>query len=141
MRFSVPQFIDVEDKLVGPLTAKQALYLIGSLGGTYIAYRFLGILGVGLIGVPLVAFAVMLGFVRINNRPSGITVAAAFYFKMKNKLYLWKKTPHQTQQASATPTAPTSSQHVIETPELTQSKLRALAFSLDTEDGYVSKDE
>jgi len=32
MRFEVPQFIDVEDKLFGPLTFTQFVYLAGSGG-------------------------------------------------------------------------------------------------------------
>ena len=29
MLFNVPQYIDVEDKIVGPLTGKQLLWMIG----------------------------------------------------------------------------------------------------------------
>ena len=139
MRFSVPQFIDVEDKLFGPLTLKQAVYLAGGGGGAYIAYRLLGVIGVIFIGVPLIAFALLLGFVRINNRPFGLTVAAAFFFKMKNKLYLWKK-GHPETAANQAAVSAKQQKAVVAAPELTQSKLRALAFSLDTEDGYSSKD-
>ena len=32
MMFSVPQFIDVEDKIIGPLTLKQFIYLAGGAG-------------------------------------------------------------------------------------------------------------
>ncbi|NCT02072.1 PrgI family protein, partial [Candidatus Parcubacteria bacterium] len=32
MRFEVPQFIEVEDKIFGPLTWRQFLYLSGGLG-------------------------------------------------------------------------------------------------------------
>jgi hypothetical protein len=31
MQFRVPQFIDIEDKLFGPLTFKQFIYLAGEL--------------------------------------------------------------------------------------------------------------
>jgi hypothetical protein len=41
MRFQVPQFTDVEDKIVGPLTLKQFVYLAGAGGGCIILYSFL----------------------------------------------------------------------------------------------------
>ena len=140
MRFSVPQFIDVEDKIFGPLTIKQAIYLVGAGGGTYLAYAMLGGLGVLFIGLPLIGFAVMLGFVQVNNRPFVAIVTAAFFYKAKRKLYLWKKAPPQ-QKKAVTPVQGALPAQKITVPETTQSKLRALAFSLDTEEGYATKDE
>ncbi|TSC61742.1 MAG: SsrA-binding protein, partial [Parcubacteria group bacterium Athens0416_74] len=32
MQFQVPQFIEVEDKIVGPLTFKQFVFIAGGLG-------------------------------------------------------------------------------------------------------------
>lgn len=141
MRFSVPQFIDVEDKIFGPLTLKQAVYLVGSVGGAYLAYAVLGTIGVVFIGLPLVGFAILLGFVQVNNRPFVVVVVAAFFYKMKRKLYLWKKTAPQQKKAQViTPASKDLSGQKMLAPDTTQSKLRALAFSLDTEDGYSAKE-
>ena len=41
MQFHIPQYIDIEDKLFGPLTLKQAVYVAGGLGGAYLAYRII----------------------------------------------------------------------------------------------------
>jgi hypothetical protein len=40
-QFHVPQFIEVEDKIFGPLTLKQFLYVIGGAGIVFIMYAFL----------------------------------------------------------------------------------------------------
>jgi hypothetical protein len=140
MRFSVPQFIDVEDKIFGPLTIKQAIYLVGAVGGAYLSYAAFGGIGVVFIGLPLLGFAGLLGFVQVNNRPFIAVVTAAFFYKIKNKLYLWKKTPPQQKKLVATEPGSTVNQKII-VPDTTQSKLRALAFSLDTEEGYSTKNE
>jgi hypothetical protein len=140
MRFSVPQFIDIEDKIFGPLTIKQAIYLVGAGGGTYLAYATLGGLGVVFVGLPLIGFSILLGFVQVNNRPFVSIVTAAFFYKTKRKLYLWKKTPPK-QAGTATPQADMLPSQKVTAPETTQSKLRALAFSLDTEEGYATKDK
>ena len=39
MAVKIPQNIDKEDKLVGPLTLKQFLYVLGGAGVTFIAYQ------------------------------------------------------------------------------------------------------
>ena len=45
MRFSVPQFIDVEDKIFGPLTLKQGIYRVGAVGAAYLIYCFFDVWG------------------------------------------------------------------------------------------------
>jgi len=139
MRFSVPQFIDVEDKIFGPLTLRQGIYLIGAAGAVYLMYSLLGPLGAFFIGVPLFILAVALAFVKINNRPFVEVASAAFFYTLKKKLYLWKKTPKKVRP---TQTVPTQSQTIQPVPtQLTQSRLRSLAFSLDTEEGYQPENQ
>ena len=41
MRFQVPQFIEVEDKIFGPLTFKQFVYVTGGVGLAVILFLFL----------------------------------------------------------------------------------------------------
>ena len=39
MQFQVPQFIEVEDKIFGPLTFKQFVYVAGGAGLAYLVWR------------------------------------------------------------------------------------------------------
>jgi hypothetical protein len=41
MRYQVPQFIDVEDKVIGPLTIKQFIYLAGGAGMCFVIFHFI----------------------------------------------------------------------------------------------------
>ena len=41
MRFQTPQFIEIEDRIFGPLTLKQFIYLAGSAGLAFLFYRTL----------------------------------------------------------------------------------------------------
>lgn len=138
MRFAVPQFIDVEDKIFGPLTLKQGIYLAGSGGAAYLIYTLLGFFGLALIGIPLALVGVVFAFVKVNNQPFVSIASAAVLYTIKKKLYLWKKAPKKMTAADAAQAMVTEGQKVA-TPPLTQSRLRALAFSLDTEDGYASE--
>ena len=44
MQFKVPQFIDVEDKLFGPVTFKEFVYLAGGAGLIYVIYKLVMLL-------------------------------------------------------------------------------------------------
>ncbi len=91
MQFNVPQFIETEDKLIGPLTLKQFLYLAaGGLCLFFIWYFFRLWLFV-IIAVPIVALALALAFLKINGRPFGQVLLAFIIFSTKQKLYLWKR--------------------------------------------------
>lgn len=93
MQFSVPQFIDVEDKIVGPLTAKQTVYLI--IGGGFLLLCFtLFSFAFFLVALVIVA-PLTLGFAFY--RPKGISLSRYLgnildYFTTDH-LYLWRREP------------------------------------------------
>lgn len=136
MRFSVPQFIDVEDKIVGPLTLKQAIYTVGSIGITIGLYIKVGIFFAIIVGIPILFLAFLLAFVKIHGRPFIHILYSATFYIVKNKLYLWKKITKkevnlETKKQSST---------IKPTPvSITQSKLKELAWTLDTKDTFNSK--
>lgn len=97
MRFEVPQFIEIEDKIIGPLTWKQFIYLAGGLGILLILYFSIKsfVLFV-MIGLPFAALSASLAFQRVNNRPFSIFLESSVNYFTKSKLYLWKKDAPQT---------------------------------------------
>lgn len=91
MQFQVPQFIDIEDKIVGPLTLKQFLYIAGNGGLAYIAYSAIPISAVGtLLAIGFLSFGALLAFYKYNNRPFIKIVSAAFFYYIRPRLYIWK---------------------------------------------------
>ena len=89
MRFQVPQFIDIEDKIFGPLTLKQFIYLTGGGGVVVVSYLYLPFILFLFVGPPIGLLAVALAFFEINKRPFIMTMEAAMKFYLKNKLYVW----------------------------------------------------
>jgi hypothetical protein len=133
MRFAVPQFIEVEDKIFGPFTLKQAIYLAGGAGFALAIFVWQGFLLALLLGAPVFLFTLALSFVKINNQPFVDVVYAAVFYAIKNKLYLWKRTtnPHRVvQDEEEQAMEQQAAQHAV--PKLTQSKLREIAWTLDT---------
>jgi len=128
MRFQVPQFIEVEDKIFGPLTIKQFIYLLGGGGASFIIYNFVGNIFISaLLILPIVAFTLALAFYKINNKPFINVVEAAFNYYSGNKLYIWK---HVEKPLVAKEQATAASPDFY-VPKLSDSKLKDLTWSLD----------
>ena len=91
MDFTVPQFIEKEAKIVGPLTFKQFIF-VGIAGAlclflffTVPFYLFV-ILAIFLLGGSLA-----LAFLKIGKVSMPVFVKNFFVFLFKPKIYLWKR--------------------------------------------------
>lgn len=91
MRFEVPQFIEIEDKIFGPLTWRQFLYLGGGVGMGVVIFLTFGLLVGLLVGVPLALLAGALSFYPVNNRPFSYFLEAIVGYIKGTKLYLWQR--------------------------------------------------
>ncbi len=138
MRFQVPQFIEVEDKIFGPLTLKQFIYLAGGGGLSFAIYRLLGSLFLSLIPIILIlGFSAALAFYKINNKPFIYTVEAAFKYFFSSKLYIWKKEENykpakiDMEKEAVRRTGQFASMNV---PKISDSKLKDMTWSLDVKD-------
>ena len=90
MRFEVPQFIEIEDKLFGPFTWKQFVYLCGGFGIagiTFLTSFFLFVL----IGLPAAGLAALLAFYPVNNQPFSVFLEAAVSYYSSNRIFYWRK--------------------------------------------------
>ncbi len=134
MQFKVPQFLDIEDKIFGPFTFRQFVYLAGGAGFCFIIFRLVG-LYIGTIPIAIVAgFSLALAFYRPNNKPFIYMVEAGIKYLMRNKLYIWQK---QKQDSNSQQTDTAKSRNAITMQrenKLTGSKLKDLAWSLDVLD-------
>lgn len=91
MRFEVPQFIEIEDKIFGPLTWKQFVYVAGGAGLAAVLFFFTPFIIFLILGIPVLGLTFLLSFYPVNNRPfANFLEAAVRYFK-GTKLYLWRK--------------------------------------------------
>ncbi len=129
-QYQVPQFIEVEDKIFGPLTLKQFVYLGGAGGMCLVLFTFLPLYLTVVFSIPVIAFAIGLAFFKVNGRPLIHAVEHAFNYFFGSKLYLWQQQQHaasSTQPAGVKPEA-------LPVPKLSQSKLKDLSWSLNIKD-------
>ena len=91
MQFQVPQFIDIEDKIIGPLTIKQFLYFLVAGVIIFIIYKLLNLFATITLAIPVIAIACLLAFYRPGNQPLMNMVKNFFGFLKKPDFYIWKK--------------------------------------------------
>jgi len=131
MRFQVPQFIDIEDRIFGPFTIKQFIYMGGGLGMAFLLWRFLPLFWLFklIIIVPFTAFALLLAFYKVNNKPFIYILQSAIKYMLGSKLYIWKKVPPKLKKGS--PSEGEKDVLGLYVPKLSDSKLKDLTWSLD----------
>jgi len=133
MQFQVPQFIEVEDKIFGPLTLKQFIYLAGTAGLAFVVYSLISkvstLIGI-VLALPIIAFGLALAFYKFNEKPLLNIIESATKFYISEKLYIWKK----KEEARSMETI-RAAQEIINpnfsVPKLSDSKLKDLTWSLD----------
>jgi len=139
MRFQVPQFIEVEDKIFGPLTLKQFIFMAGGAGLSFVVYAFLN--NVLLASVPIIiimAISSALAFYRVNNRPFINVVESAFKYWVGTKLYIWKKEEKPRPKDTTTAIRDAKNYAGIMVPKISDSKLKDLSWSLDIKESIYS---
>lgn len=137
MRFQVPQFIEVEDRIFGPLTVSQFIYLAGGIGFLVAMLIVLPTWLAILLGGPIALLGLALAFLKINDRPFIAVMQSAFEYSTNHKLYVWDKKP--------TPVPDMSVAEALErddpakyVPAATSSKIKDLAWSLDIKESMYS---
>ncbi len=140
MQFIVPQFIDIEDKVLGPISVRQFVILL--IGGAliFIDYEVVGRLNNNLwaflIGAIFIALLTMLfAFFKVNGRPFHYFFLN-FISTMKDpRLRLWSKTVTLDELRRERQKPPTAAPPVTK-PALTKSRLTELALVVDTGGAY-----
>ena len=101
MQFKVPQFLEVEDKIFGPFTFREFIYLAGGGGICFVLYKLLGF-WIGSIPIVAVAtFSGMLTFYHPNNKPFLDMIEAGAKYIFQSKLYIWKQRENKKDVAKA----------------------------------------
>lgn len=138
MQFKVPQFLDIEDKIFGPFTFRQFVYLAGGAGLCYLLYKVLGLL-LGVIPMIIIAsLSLALAFYKPNGKPFINMLEAGFKYITRSKLYIWQERIGETAKEKAMQQAASQLQAATagarSAPKLSGSKLKDLAWSLDVLD-------
>lgn len=129
-QFQVPQFIEYEARLIGPLTLKQTA-LLGMGAAILFVLWFIVVKWLFfLLAFPLALLMLLLGFMKINGRPLLDFIGSFFSFFISPQLYIWQKRKEMMEKISK------KKQKEIQkftgpTLEVTKEGIRELAKRLD----------
>jgi hypothetical protein len=91
MRFTVPQFIDVEDKILGPLTARQFLIMLFAAGIVFLDFKLFDTALFLLTAIPEFALCGIFAFLRVNGQPFHIFLLNLIQTFRRPGLRVWDK--------------------------------------------------
>lgn len=99
MLFNVPQYIDVEDKIAGPLTAKQLLWMFGMGAVLLVMWNIFEPATFFISSVPVVLIFVAFAFYRPYNQPLITFITNAILFLIRPKIYVWSRSGQVSKKA------------------------------------------
>jgi len=135
MQHQTPQFIDIEDKVVGPFTIRQFIYLAGGAGLLFILYRFLPFFLFLVFGTIVAGFAGSLAFYRFNDQPFIKLVESAFKYITTSRLYLWRhRKPADIKREQDTVAIPQKNKPINPASGLSSSRLKDLSWNLEVKE-------
>ncbi|MDO8558705.1 MAG: PrgI family protein [bacterium] len=90
-QFTIPQFIEEKAKVIGPMTFQQFIY-VGTAGAIcFVFYFTIPFFFFIMVALVIFSFAIILAFGKSGGRPLPLVIKNAFVFKLRPKIYLWKK--------------------------------------------------
>jgi hypothetical protein len=91
-QFVVPQFIDAEDKIIGPITVRQFVILLVTGLMIFTLYSLLSFIWFLVFGIPTFAMGMVIAFVRVNGQPFHFFLLNIIQTFRKPRLRVWSKT-------------------------------------------------
>jgi len=88
-QFTVPQFIDVEDKIIGPITVRQFVIILGAFLIMVAVYRIFTFSAFIAISVFVAGIAAVFAFYRVNGMPFHFFVLNFFQTLKRPSLRIW----------------------------------------------------
>lgn len=140
-QFVVPQFIDVEDKIFGPVTTRQFVILLAAglfiFGAFKLADTTLFIFLLAVVG----SFALILAFVKINGQAFHYVILNLIQTVRRPSRRVWYKAYTKAELDELRKTAPEEIEEKIRAiPKISYSRLRDLSLMVNT-GGYYNPEE
>lgn len=141
-QFVVPQFLDVEAKIIGPITARQFLIMLGTLLVDFVIYRiFLNVVVVLGLGVPVLGLGVIFSFAKVNGQPFHYIVISLLQTLRRPARRVWDKTMTDAdiRQHMSKPPEDRLPEKIVKQP-LERSRLSELSLIVNTGGVYEGDD-
>jgi hypothetical protein len=140
MRFVVPQFIEVEDKIIGPISVRQFVIFLVAFAIIFILYNIFSFILFIFLALGVFGMAGITAFAKVNGQAFHYFVLNILYTIRKPKLKIWSKVTTQEKTVK-------SKKHIttaVVVPQkkiATTSKLTRLSLVVDTGGAFNEEED
>ena len=90
-QFVVPQFIDTEDKIIGPISVRQFGILMLAFFMVFIFYKLLPFVWFLVVSIPFMIAVAIIAFVKVNGQPFHYFILNVIQTFKRPSLRVWDK--------------------------------------------------
>ncbi len=142
MKYVVPQFIDVEDKIIGPITTRQFIILLVTALFMFVCYKAFDFTLFLVTAILVFAMGGTLAFFRVNGQPFHFFLLNLIQTFRRPALRVWDKayTDQELRDILRAPPPPPPKARVIKE-ALAVNKLSELSLVVNTGGVYNPEEE
>ena len=133
LQFTVPQFIDVEDKIIGPITTRQFLIMLTGFIFIGISYKLFDFSLFVVSGLLIFAMSGVLAFLKINGMPFHFFILNFLQTLKKPNLRVWNKIPTKTDAGKEDKIDIDHKKEILPPKKVSSSRLTELSLIVDTQ--------
>lgn len=132
-QFVVPQFIEVEDKIFGPITTRQFLILLVTGLILFIAFKLADTTLFIFLATLIGGFALVLAFVKINGQPFHYFILNIVQTVRRPSRRIWDKSLTKSELKDMISSAKVEMPEVAkQIPHMSYSRIRDLSLTVNT---------
>lgn len=137
--YKVPQDVEAEDKLIGPFTMRQFIFILLFFGACWMGFLLARVsLPLIIVMLPFIILFGILGFVQRKDQPVEVYMAAVVRFYIKSHRRIWNQEGYDQHIMITAPKKVEIKRYRDITQTEVQSQLNQLAGILDSR-GWVAK--
>ncbi len=132
-QFTVPQFIDVEDKVIGPITVRQFIILLFSTGLIAICYKVFYFDTFLVIAVLIIAITIVVAFVKVNGVHFHLFLTNFLITLFKSNVRVWNNAFGKKHLRIETEKVVIQEEVLVPSRQYSSSRLTELSLIVDTQ--------
>ncbi|MDP2629862.1 MAG: PrgI family protein [Candidatus Uhrbacteria bacterium] len=142
-QITVPQFIENEDRILGPITVRQFVIILVACALIFVAYKTTDLTAFIFSAILIVGCAGVLGFVRINGQPFHFFILNVARTASRPTLRVWRKDVRRVIRSAKETKEEKAQKEIaaIQPPRVTGHRLADIALIVDTGGAYMGEKE
>ncbi len=140
-QITVPQFIENEDRILGPITVRQFVIILVACAILFVAYKTTDLTAFIFVAVLVGGCAGVLGFVRINGQPFHFFLLNIARTASRPTLRVWRKDVRRVIRSAKETKEEKASKTILpsEPARVTGHRLADIALIVDTGGAYMGE--